>query len=280
MRTVADVVTGNNGEYSFEAQAGKYCVYLKQDWRDEYCVGDISVYYDSKPGTLNDFLTALDEGDLKPDVVARFEEMVAQAKQYAEEAGQYAQQTAQDAETAIKARDEAEIFAAEAKQSAEATSEAVTDLMDEMKTKAPLDSPALTGTPTTPTPSLDATGREIANAEFVRALIAATPSGSYSTDSVIPLVINRTQLQSAHRPHKPLVINRAQLQSGYQIRACEPLIIRRTQLQSAHQPYEPLVINRAQLQSGHQIRAYGPLVVNRMGLSFAFITPLQRTLTL
>ncbi|HHN9986137.1 TPA: prophage tail fiber N-terminal domain-containing protein, partial [Escherichia coli] len=77
MRTVADVVTGNNGEYSFEAQVGKYCVYLRQDWHDEYCVGDISVYYDSKPGTLNDFLTALDEGDLKPDVVKRFEELVA-----------------------------------------------------------------------------------------------------------------------------------------------------------------------------------------------------------
>ncbi|HGZ2308522.1 TPA: prophage tail fiber N-terminal domain-containing protein, partial [Shigella boydii] len=52
MRTRADVVTGNNGEYSFEAQVGKYCVYLKRDWRDEYCVGDIAVYDDSKPGTL------------------------------------------------------------------------------------------------------------------------------------------------------------------------------------------------------------------------------------
>ncbi|EES0018086.1 prophage tail fiber N-terminal domain-containing protein, partial [Escherichia coli] len=71
MRTVADVVTGNCGEYCFKAQTGKYCVYLKQDWRDEYCVGDIAVYDDSRPGTLNDFLTALDEGDLKPDVVKR-----------------------------------------------------------------------------------------------------------------------------------------------------------------------------------------------------------------
>ncbi len=69
MRTEADVVTGNNGEYSFEARTGKYRVYLKQGWCDEYCVGHIAVYDDSKPGTLNDFLTALDEGDLKPDVV-------------------------------------------------------------------------------------------------------------------------------------------------------------------------------------------------------------------
>ncbi|EFC2694900.1 phage tail protein, partial [Escherichia coli] len=84
MRTVADVVTGNCGEYCFKAQTGKYCVYLKQDWRDEYYVGDIAVYDDSKPGTLNDFLTALDEGDLKPDVVKRFEDLTSQAQRSAD----------------------------------------------------------------------------------------------------------------------------------------------------------------------------------------------------
>lgn len=54
-----------------------------------------------------------------------------------------------------------------------ATPKAVKTVMDEVKTKAPLNSPALAGTPTTPTPDLSATGREIANAAFVRALIAA-----------------------------------------------------------------------------------------------------------
>lgn len=239
MRTVADVVTGNNGEYSFEAQVGKYCVYLRQWISDdyEYCVGDISVYYDSKPGTLNDFLTALDEGDLKPDVVARFEEMVAQAQQsakssaesaqeagkhaadaeqvkkdvetLAEEVQQNAQQTAQDREeTALNAqaseksaqdargyRDSAQqiveglnashatttqkglvqLSSATDSDSEEraATSKAVKTVMDEVQTRAPLDSPALTGGPTAPTPDLNAKGREIANAAFVRALIAA-----------------------------------------------------------------------------------------------------------
>ncbi|RIH35596.1 hypothetical protein UQ79_24090, partial [Shigella dysenteriae] len=56
----------------------------------------IAVYEDSKPGTLNDFLIAPDEGDLKPDVVKRFEEMVAQAQQSAGAAAGNAQQTAQD----------------------------------------------------------------------------------------------------------------------------------------------------------------------------------------
>ncbi|EGN0939730.1 phage tail protein [Escherichia coli] len=284
MRTVADVVTGNCGEYCFKAQTGKYCVYLKQDWRDEYCVGDIAVYDDSKPGTLNDFLTALDEGDLKPDVVKRFEEMVAQAQQSAEaaaeserQAGQHvadaqqiksdcqtladnvqqnaeavaegknqvallassATQDAARAEQAVKDADkivqkavdklgEAATLTGEAKASAEAaakseqnakqhrdeaqrivddlkgsnasttekglvqlcsdtdndseelaaTPKAVKTVMDETKTKAPLDSPAFTGTPTTPTPPDDAVGLETANAAFVRKLLAALVDSS------------------------------------------------------------------------------------------------------
>ncbi|ECE9307432.1 phage tail protein, partial [Salmonella enterica subsp. enterica serovar Enteritidis] len=54
-----------------------------------------------------------------------------------------------------------------------ATPKAVKDVMSETQTKAPLDSPAFTGTPTTPTPSDDAKGLQTANAEFVRKLIAA-----------------------------------------------------------------------------------------------------------
>ncbi|EET6835868.1 tail fiber protein, partial [Escherichia coli] len=51
-----------------------------------------------------------------------------------------------------------------------ATPKAVKTVMDETKTKAPLDSPAFTGTPTTPTPPDDAVGLETANAAFVRKL--------------------------------------------------------------------------------------------------------------
>ena len=123
MRTVADVVTGNNGEYSFEAQTGKYCVYLKQDWRDEYCVGDIAVYDDSKPGTLNDFLTALDEGDLKPDVVKRFEEMVAQAQQSAEAAAESERQAGQHAEAVALIKEQVETLADNVQQNTNAVEE-------------------------------------------------------------------------------------------------------------------------------------------------------------
>ncbi|EFB2785323.1 prophage tail fiber N-terminal domain-containing protein [Escherichia coli] len=123
MRTVADVVTGNCGEYCFKAQTGKYCVYLKQDWRDEYCVGDIAVYDDSKPGTLNDFLTALDEGDLKPDVVKRFEEMVAQAQQSAEAAAESERQAGQHVADAQKIKEDCQTLADNVQQNAEAVAE-------------------------------------------------------------------------------------------------------------------------------------------------------------
>ncbi|MBZ8720600.1 prophage tail fiber N-terminal domain-containing protein [Escherichia coli] len=120
MRTVADVVTGNCGEYCFKAQTGKYCVYLKQDWRDEYCVGDIAVYDDSKPGTLNDFLTALDEGDLKPDVVKRFEELVAQAQQSAEAAAESERLAEQHVTDAQQIKSDCETLANDVQKNAEA----------------------------------------------------------------------------------------------------------------------------------------------------------------
>ncbi|MUM75960.1 short-chain dehydrogenase, partial [Escherichia coli] len=59
-----------------------------------------------------------------------------------------------------------------------ATPKAVKIVMDETKTKAPLDSPAFTGTPTTPTPPDDAVGLEMANAAFVRKLLAALVDSS------------------------------------------------------------------------------------------------------
>ncbi|ECY7586577.1 phage tail protein, partial [Salmonella enterica subsp. enterica serovar Newport] len=53
-----------------------------------------------------------------------------------------------------------------------ATPKAVHAVMDEVQTKAPLDSPALTGTPTAPTPETAAAGIEIATAAFVAAKVA------------------------------------------------------------------------------------------------------------
>ncbi|WP_414658955.1 prophage tail fiber N-terminal domain-containing protein [Escherichia coli] len=123
MRTVATVVTGPAGEYAFEAQTGRYDVYLRSCIEREYCVGDISVYDDSKPGTLNDFLTALDEGDLKPDVVKRFEELVAQAQQSAEAAAESERQAGQHVADAQQIKSDCETLADNVQQNAEDVAE-------------------------------------------------------------------------------------------------------------------------------------------------------------
>ncbi|GDO93201.1 phage tail component [Escherichia coli] len=87
--------------------------------------------------------------------------------------------------------------------------------------------------------SAEDAGKHAADAEFILSLIEKTPPASYSTDSVIPLMINRTQLQSAHK-------SRAE---------------------------EPLMINGVQIQFAHRTGAGDPLVIKRAGLSVAFTTP-------
>ncbi|ENC74195.1 phage tail fiber repeat family protein [Escherichia coli P0299917.8] len=323
---VATCVTDNNGAYVIEAEPGYYEVALHRNGWQPTRVGDIYVAPTDAPGTLNAFLDAPKDSDLRPEVMKRFEEMVDavarqseqvtndreraeavaeaatnaansaldsknkaedlknKAQQNAEaaaeserQAGQHvadaqkikgdcqtladnvqqnaesvaedkkqvaqlassATQDAARAEQAVKDADsivrkavdklgEAATLTGEAKASAEAaakseqnakqhrdeaqrivddlkgsnasttekglvqlcsdtdndseelaaTPKAVKTVMDETKTKAPLDSPAFTGTPTTPTPPDDAAGLETANAAFVRKLLAALVDSS------------------------------------------------------------------------------------------------------
>lgn len=119
----AVIETDAAGQYAFEAQKGKYTVHIKQKHGPKCCVGDISVYDDSKPGTLNDFLTALDEGDLKPDVVKRFEELVAQAQQSAEAAAESERQAGQHAEAAALIKEQVETLADNVQQNTNAVEE-------------------------------------------------------------------------------------------------------------------------------------------------------------
>ncbi|HGC5524518.1 TPA: prophage tail fiber N-terminal domain-containing protein [Escherichia coli] len=116
----AVIETDVAGQYAFEAPKGKYTVHIKQKNGPKCCVGDISVYDDSKPGTLNDFLTALDEGDLKPDVVKRFEELVAQAQQSAEAAAESERLAEQHVTDAQQIKSDCETLANDVQKNAEA----------------------------------------------------------------------------------------------------------------------------------------------------------------
>ncbi|EDS4242599.1 shikimate transporter, partial [Salmonella enterica subsp. enterica] len=321
VNTVASENPDDAGRYSMDVEQGQYTVTLLVDGYPPSHAGVITVYDDSKPGTLNDFLGAMTEDDVRPEALRRFEAMVEEVARQASEASRNATaagqaseqaqtsagQASESATAAVNAAGAAEASATQAASSAAsaessagtattkageasasaasadtartaaaasaaaaktsetnaatsastaaasataasssaseasthaaasdtsaslaaqsstaagaaatraedaakraediadvisledasltkkgivklssatdsdsealaATPKAVHAVMDEVQTKAPLDSPVFTGTPTTPTPPDDAKGLQTANAEFVRKLIAA-----------------------------------------------------------------------------------------------------------
>ncbi len=321
VNTVASENPDDAGRYSMDVEQGQYTVTLLVEGYPPSHAGVITVYDDSKPGTLNDFLGAMTEDNVRPEALRRFEAMVEEVARQASEASRNATaagqaseqaqtsagQAAESATAAVNAAGAAEASATQAASSAAsaessagtattkageasasaasadtartaaaasaaaaktsetnaatsastaaasataasssaseasnhaaasdtsaslaaqsstaagaaatraedaakraediadvisledasltkkgivklssatdsdsealaATPKAVHAVMDEVQTKAPLDSPVFTGTPTTPTPPDDAKGLQTANAEFVRKLIAA-----------------------------------------------------------------------------------------------------------
>ncbi|EHA9557311.1 hypothetical protein JJS03_001256 [Salmonella enterica subsp. enterica] len=295
VNTVASENPDDAGRYSMDVEQGQYTVMLLVEGYPPSHAGVITVYDDSKPGTLNDFLGAMTEDDVRPEALRRFEAMVEEVARQASEASRNATaagqaseqaqtsagQASESATAAVNAAGAAEASATQAASSAAsaessagtattkageasasaasadtartaaaasssaseasthaaasdtsaslaaqsraaagesatraeeaakraediadvisledasltkkgivklssatdsdsealaATPKAVKTVMGEVRTKAPLDSPAFTGTPTTPTPPGDAKGLQTTNAEFVRKLIAA-----------------------------------------------------------------------------------------------------------
>ncbi|MBF2873419.1 tail fiber protein, partial [Escherichia coli] len=81
--------------------------------------------------------------------------------------------TAQDASTTRKGLVQLSSATNSTSETLAATSKAVKAVMDETNKKAPLNSPALTGTPTTPTARQGTNNTQIASTAFVMAAIAA-----------------------------------------------------------------------------------------------------------
>lgn len=243
VNTVASENPDDAGRYSMDVEQGQYTVTLLVEGYPPSHAGIITVYDDSKPGTLNDFLGAMTEDDVRPEALRRFEAMVEEVARQASEAsrnataaGQASEQaqtsagqaaasataassSASEASTHAAASDTSASLAAQSSAAAgaaatraedaakraediadvisledasltkkgivklssatdsdsealAATPKAVKTVMGEVQTKAPLDSPALTGTPTAPTPETTAAGIEIATAAFVAAKVA------------------------------------------------------------------------------------------------------------
>lgn len=76
VNTLASENPDEAGRYSMDVEYGQYSVILLVEGFPPSHAGTITVYEDSKPGTLNDFLGAMTEDDVRPEVLRRFERMV------------------------------------------------------------------------------------------------------------------------------------------------------------------------------------------------------------
>ncbi|EFA3973316.1 phage tail protein, partial [Escherichia coli] len=76
VNTVASENPDEAGRYSMDVEYGQYSVILLVEGFPPSHAGAITVYEDSKPGTLNDFLGAATEDDVRPEALYRFEKMV------------------------------------------------------------------------------------------------------------------------------------------------------------------------------------------------------------
>ncbi|ELT9866349.1 prophage tail fiber N-terminal domain-containing protein [Escherichia coli] len=91
VNTVASENPDEAGRYSMDVEYGQYSVILLVEGFPPSHAGTITVYEDSQPGTLNDFLGAMTEDDARPEALRRFELMV---EEVARNASAVAQNTA------------------------------------------------------------------------------------------------------------------------------------------------------------------------------------------
>ncbi|HAW2996832.1 TPA: phage tail protein, partial [Escherichia coli] len=110
------------GRYSMDVEYGQYSVILLVEGFPPSHAGTITVYEDSQPGTLNDFLGAMTEDDARPEALRRFELMVEEVVRNASAVAQNtaaAKKSAGDAGTSAR---EAATHATDAAGSARAAS--------------------------------------------------------------------------------------------------------------------------------------------------------------
>ncbi|WP_096956814.1 prophage tail fiber N-terminal domain-containing protein [Escherichia coli] len=122
VNTVASENPDEAGRYSMDVEYGQYSVILLVEGFPPSHAGTITVYEDSQPGTLNDFLGAMTEDDARPEALRRFELMVEEVARNASAVAQNtaaAKKSASDASTSAR---EAATHATDAADSARAAS--------------------------------------------------------------------------------------------------------------------------------------------------------------
>ncbi|MBW4302254.1 prophage tail fiber N-terminal domain-containing protein [Escherichia coli] len=122
VNTVASENPDEAGRYTMDVEYGQYSVSLLVEGFPPSHAGTITVYEDSRPGTLNDFLGAMTEDDARPEALRRFELMVEEVARNASAVAQNtaaAKKSASDAGTSAR---EAATHATDAAGSARAAS--------------------------------------------------------------------------------------------------------------------------------------------------------------
>lgn len=122
VNTVASENPDEAGRYSMDVEYGQYSVILLVEGLPPSHAGTITVYEDSQPGTLNDFLGAMTEDDVRPEALRRFELMVEEVARNASAVAQNtaaAKKSVSDARTSAR---EAATHATDAADSARAAS--------------------------------------------------------------------------------------------------------------------------------------------------------------
>ncbi|EFO0740433.1 phage tail protein [Escherichia coli] len=122
VNTLASENPDEAGRYSMDVEYGQYSVILLVEGFPPSHAGTITVYEDSRPGTLNDFLGAMTEDDARPEALRRFELMVEEVARNASVVAQNtaaAKKSASDASTSAR---EAATHATDAADSARAAS--------------------------------------------------------------------------------------------------------------------------------------------------------------
>ncbi|MCA8591899.1 prophage tail fiber N-terminal domain-containing protein [Escherichia coli] len=122
VNTLASENPDEAGRYSMDVEYGQYSVILLMEGFPPSHAGTITVYEDSRPGTLNDFLGAMTEDDARPEALRRFELMVEEVARNASVVAQNtaaAKKSASDASTSAR---EAATHATDAAGSARAAS--------------------------------------------------------------------------------------------------------------------------------------------------------------
>ncbi|RIG72512.1 peptidase S74 [Shigella boydii] len=123
VNTLASENPDEAGRYSMDVEYGQYSVILLVEGFPPSHAGTITVYEDSQPGTLNDFLGAMTEDDARPEALRRFELMVEEVVRNAEEAKKNAGEAETSARNAGISASQAEESAANADTSAGDASE-------------------------------------------------------------------------------------------------------------------------------------------------------------